>query len=591
MAVLLVEDILDGAILGPTSGLDDLLIAEVGGRRVLYALNRAEARLIEIDVGSSGDLTVAGSLTLQGSFQAGVSPKLGMFNFAAGAPALAISGVSETSGQSVVLSGVGALTSQQALTGLGVLTAGLGLESNGTSVLLNGWSSGGLAYYSDAGSGFAQNMILADAQDRYLADVAATIAFEQVGLQYVASVSSLENGLSIAEVSGSGLTHVGALGNAEGLPIGAPMDIAVFSRIGETILAIASNTSSSISLVRVDDGVPFLADHVLDNNETRFAGAGSVAALAVGDFAYLAVGGAEGGVSLFTVLPGGRLVYLDSIAEDETVPLDQVDALEMWASGGVLNVYAGSLNEPGLTHLEFDVSTNGDVVLGDGVGSIISGTALDDQVIGLDISESIVGLSGDDILSDGAGNDTLTGGDGADLFVFTADAQTDTILDFDRTADALDLSAFDFLRDVSQLGISQTADGAVLTFGSEAVVIHSSDGNPLSVADFDNSKILNVDRPPYLLVGRDIQGGAGDDTLSGGPGDDTIAGSDGQDELYGQGGNDSIDGGVGIDLLLGAAGNDTLSGMGGADTLSGGAGDDLLWGGDGADALYGDDIA
>ena len=57
------------------------------------------------------------------------------------------------------------------------------------------------------------------------------------------------------------------------------------------------------------------------------------------------------------------------------------------------------------------------------------------------------GTAGNDILSGGTGNDTLTGGAGADTFIFTAlDVKTyttDTITDFTRGMDKIDLSQID----------------------------------------------------------------------------------------------------------------------------------------------------
>ena len=70
---------------------------------------------------------------------------------------------------------------------------------------------------------------------------------------------------------------------------------------------------------------------------------------------------------------------------------------------------------------------------------------------------------------------------------------------------------------------------------------------------------------------RDIDGGAGNDTLYGGPG----------------GGDDEMDGGPGHDRLFGGQGADTLIGGPGNDRLAGGSGNDVfVFGpGDGADTV------
>ena len=587
MAALTVEDILTGAALGVTSGLVDLFVLETGGRCVLYALSRGEACVLELEISANGALSFDDSLQLQGTFAAGSNPSLGLLPGATNH--LTLGGLSPSAGQGVSLSGTGELGGQVTLNPFGTLRAPQAVDAGGVPVLVTGGFSGGLLHYADAGSGYALTSSLSDTADRYLADVTASASFSVAGTQYVATVSGSEDGVNLARVTPTGVQQSGALGTTEGLPVNDPSDIAAVSAMGEYYLAVASFGTSSLSILRVDNGEPLLAEHVLDSEATRFAEASRVAAAASGDFAYVAVGGGEGGVSLFTILPGGRLVHLDSVAEDETVPLDQIGALSLDVLGGALQIFAGSELEPGLTRLEYDLSQAGSVVVADGLGSAATGTALDDQIIGSDVGESLSGQAGDDILLDGAGSDTMAGGSGADLFAFTADSSADAISDFQRGVDRLDLSAFDFLYDVSQLTITPNATGAQITFGAEVIDLTTSDLAPLTAAELSNDDILNVDRPPFLLVGREITGGAGSDTLNGGAGDDTIDGQAGDDSLSGQAGDDSLIGGLGLDVLLGNSGNDTLQGDAESDTLSGGAGDDLLFGGDGGDVLYGDE--
>jgi Ca2+-binding RTX toxin-like protein len=580
MAALTVAQILSGGSLGLTSGLEDLLFSEIGGRRVLYLLNRAENRLIELSVASDGDLSVAGSLGLSGTVAAGSSGRLTSGSLASGSQSLAISGLDPSDSQQITLSATGALVTQQALSGVGQLEHAAWMLPGGIPVLVSGGGSGGLSLYADGGPGFAFVTALADDEDRFLADVSASASFTDAGTHYLATASSSEHGVNIVSVTASGLVQTGALGAANGLPISAPTDLATIARLDMTMLVVASFGTSSLSVLMVEDGVPALADHVYDSPTTAFQGAGAVSAVTHGDFAFVAAGGAEGGVSLLTVLPGGRLIHLDSVHEDETAPLDQINAIDTFIADGMLHIVTGSANEAGVARLSYDLSNAGSVSIAASDGTGVTGTALDDHLIGSVVGETLSGLSGDDILLDARGNDVLIGGPGSDLFVFTADGQTDQIADFERGVDRLDLSAFDFLYDVSQLGIAPTASGATLSFGNETIFVTTADGLPLTSADLTTADILNVDRPPFLLIGREIIGTSADELLIGGPGDDTIVGA---------GGADSLAGGPGLDLLLGSPGDDTLDGGSGRDTLIGGSGDDLLWGGDGGDILYGDD--
>ncbi|MEO1537617.1 MAG: hypothetical protein AAFR73_07775 [Pseudomonadota bacterium] len=580
MAVLTVSQILTGEDLGVSSGTGDVLVAEVGGEDVLYVLNQAENTLIEVEVAPDGTLSVVDSIVFEGTIPAGTEPHLDQGSTASGDEFLSVSGLTEADGQTISLSSTGDLGEQESLTGTGALEQSISVEVDGVPVVVDADSSGGLDHYSDPGSGYTEGTGLSDTADRYLADVAAIVSFEHEGTTYVATVSSTEHGVNIASVSSDGLTQVDALGVNEGLPVGSPSDIEVIQRLGETLLIVPSQTTSSLSVMAFDDDELIVTDHIYDNDTTQFQGASEVTTETYGDFAYAATGGAEGGVSLFTILPGGRLVHLDSIADDETVPLDQISSLDSYVAGDTLHIVTGSSNEAGVVNLTYDLSETGEIVMAPSDGSGATGTSLDDQIIGSDASETLVGGAGDDIILDGDGSDVLTGGAGADLFILVPDGETDYITDFEVGVDRLDLSDYDFLYDISQVSIIPTSDGATLTFGGETLIITTSDQTPLTADDLSNDDILNVDRPPDPTIGLEFVGTTADDTLVGGSGDDTISGL---------GGEDSIPGGDGQDVLSGGLDNDTLEGEDGADTLIGNAGDDLLFGGAGDDVIYGDD--
>ena len=320
MPALTVDQIMSDIVLGLASGLDDLLVLEFNGRRVLYGVSRAESRLVEIEVASDGQLSLSGSLNLSGSVLVGTSAGI-EHGVLPGADALFLSGFSEADGQQVSLSATGTLGAQQSVSGVGLLSSPATLEVSGTPVLMASQTGGGLAHFAYTGGGYATGIGLEDASDRYLGDIAAIAPFVVAGTSYVATASATENGVNIASVTETGLTQTGALGAADSLPISTPSDLEVLHRLDETLIVVASVGTSSLSILDVENGVPALADHIYDSAATRFQGASSAATATYGDFAFVAAGGAEGGVSLLTVLPGGRLVHLDSVAEDETVPI------------------------------------------------------------------------------------------------------------------------------------------------------------------------------------------------------------------------------------------------------------------------------
>jgi uncharacterized delta-60 repeat protein len=89
------------------------------------------------------------------------------------------------------------------------------------------------------------------------------------------------------------------------------------------------------------------------------------------------------------------------------------------------------------------------------------------------------------------------------------------------------------------------------------------------------------------ILGRDIIGTAGNETLNGGIYNDRLRGFGGDDTLNGNSGDDLLEGGAGVDTLNGGRGNDFLRGEAGNDILDGGSGRDILIGGAGADSLTG----
>lgn len=116
-------------------------------------------------------------------------------------------------------------------------------------------------------------------------------------------------------------------------------------------------------------------------------------------------------------------------------------------STGVTIDLANNLVQTGATRFEnvFNIEN----AKGSLNGDIISGSAISNRLFGLDGDDDLFGQGGNDRLTGGLDNDFLTGGSGADVFVFTAlaDSRTfdaDTIFDFSRLeGDRIDLSRID----------------------------------------------------------------------------------------------------------------------------------------------------
>lgn len=415
---------------------------------------------------------------------------------------------------------------------------------------------------------------------------------------------------------GPGLTA--SLGAEQGLGLATPTALATVRAYGADWAILGAAGSQSLSVLALDGaGGLTLADHLLDSRTTRFGGLTALSVAQTQDRVFVLAGGADDGISLFTLLPDGRLLHLDSLEHGENPGLANIAAIASRVQGDRLEVaVTGAV--PGVARYSLDLANLGAVLRQTGSDTgILQGGAGDDLLTG--------GGAGRDTLRGGAGNDILVagpmgaelwGGPGADLFVLGPTEGRLVLADFEPDIDRIDLSAMPFLRGPGQLRISPGARGAVLRLGDTEIEILSALGGRLYLSDLFGPAFDWPDRVLVLnsLQGRVVQagpgggflkgeegpdslmGGTGADVLWSGGGDDWLSGGAGGDDLGGQAGADTLDGGDGPDTLSGGPDNDRLSGGAqddllfggpGDDWLSGGTGDDLLGGGTGADTLLG----
>ncbi len=486
---------------------------------------------------------------------------------------------------------------------------------------------------------------LADTGETYLAGV-RTMTSVRIGTEtYLIAGSQGEDGLTVLRLgTGGSLTPVDSLGPAQLVPINDVMALRTVEIGGRVFVIAGSAGSSSLTVFEMaPDGRMQVIDHVVDSLGTRFQGVQQFEVVTVGDRVFVIAAGADDGLTLFTLLPDGRLLHLQTLADTQALGLSNVTALEVVMVNGQLQILAISGAEAGLTVIELDLSSLGALI--EGGSGTVTGTNGNDLMRGAEAVVALNGGAGDDILIDGAGSQTLTGGAGADVFVFTEDGVTDTILDFDPTRDRIDLTLLPFFRNPSQVQVTYTTDGAILVFGDETIVVRTVNGRPLTPAQialmtfgteamrFDVERGTSQPPRPVLngtsgndsltggAAGEDFIGGAGNDTLSGGGGDDLFVGGAGFDvvsfasltqgmvidladparssAVFRTAAYDGIEGFIATDLadrLFGAGGNDwfdaaagddSLFGWLGQDTLAGGGGNDWLDGGTGADRLDG----
>lgn len=111
---------------------------------------------------------------------------------------------------------------------------------------------------------------------------------------------------------------------------------------------------------------------------------------------------------------------------------------------------------------------------------ILLGGAGADVLLGGAGHDALWGGAGRDRLEGGRGNDRLSGGEGADTFVFAGRFGRDTIVDFGRGADVIDLSGRNI--DLPNLSIERSGpDGAdtLIRLGDDSILLRGVDPGEL----------------------------------------------------------------------------------------------------------------
>lgn len=366
------------------------------------------------------------------------------------------------------------------------------------------------------------------------------------------------NWLVAAETRGASLTlwrlddtgqalFAGRLTAAEGLAVSAPSRIATVQMDGRDFILLGAAGTGSVTVIElVAGGDLVIRDQVNDDRNTRFAGLSVLEAAVVGEMTLILAGGSDGGLTLMSLLPSGRLVHLDTVEDTDALTLAKPLSLTAHVVGDVLLVDVAGEGEIGQSRLTLDLALLGQVLQAGDTGGTLSGGA------------------GADILIDGPGRDVLTGGAGADLFVLGAEGVADVILDFSPGEDRIDLSAWGRIRDISALEINRIGDGGVvIRWHDKELQVFPEGTRPLAPEDFTNANLLGLDHIPLVPATPWSPPPEGPDwpvvphlpgpgrLFHGLPGDDVIAGTSGDDLMFGGGGRDRILGGAGDDVIFG----------------------------------------
>lgn len=198
-------------------------------------------------------------------------------------------------------------------------------------------------------------------------------------------------------------------------------------------------------------------------------------ALSLAGFEVTAVSGlnldAEDAAAAFSIV-GGKLAFApgDSFAGLDAGETAQVTVAYQLSDGqGGTDVGAFVLDIAGESSLNQVVGTN--------QRDQLRGTTGDDQLLGLGGNDNLRGNAGADVIDGGAGNDQLRGGGGNDVFVFRSGYGRDTVFDFQRGADVIEIDA-----DVYADFDAMVDAGAITTTGAfffRAATITLDDGSQM----------------------------------------------------------------------------------------------------------------
>lgn len=586
---LRLEGIVDAGVSILDEGITDFEVAVIDGVVHLYALSGANGGLTEYVVGANGQVTLHSRVIFPDSITTAVEDRMVLVEGPDG-PMLLIGGrasglfgydLAENGGLGPqASSGWGTIDAAIAGGSYDYLAALIELSDHAGSSFPGGFDSTQIVSVAEAQAGGRDYVLVADAEGN--------------------SVTAYRFNASTGR-----LVEVSTMGAEQGLGIDAPTAMEVVTVNGHSFVILASANTSTLSVLQLgDDGSLVPTDHVIDNGGTRFEGVQALAVTEVDGHVFIVAGGADSGITLFTLMPDGTLVALQTLADEGDTAMHSVAAIDIAVSGETLYVFVSSQHEGGITTFTLDLGDLGEIIDGTAAAERLLGTARSDVLMAVGANDTLIGGSGDDVLVSGGNGTVMAGGDGGDTFVIRDDAGATTISDFQPGEDRLDLSDLPMLRDPSQLTFTPTATGAVLEYRGQVILITSANGQSLRLQDIFPDGFDWGDHIPYIPpedeepANRGIQriGSAVNDSFTGTARDDTLSGGGGRDTLTGGGGNDELDGGDGNDLLRvsggdntlrGGAGDDRVLGGGGQDWLEGGSGNDKLKGGAGADTLHG----
>ena len=363
-----------------------------------------------------------------------------------------------------------------------------GFSVGATQFVATGGGAGGpagLNIYEVQGTTLVHRDTVADHIKVTIGDIADLITVTVGGTDYLVAGSTKDGGISTFTVGADGMAHlVDAIGVKEGLWLSGLDSLTATEADGITYITVASTNSGSLSVVRINPmGVLFVTDHITDTLNSRFAHVDAIDSFTVNGRGFVIAGGSDDGLTLLEIMPDGRLLEHDSIANQAGWTLENITAIKAAVFGAEVQVFAAGSRTSGIMQFTIPTDTLATAINGDNTNNSLSGSYLDDLIFGGAGDDKLYGRGGDDVLFGGDGMDKLYGGTGADVFIIDGGPSQDQIRDFELGLDRIDLSRWGMVYHPSDLTITSQADGATIDFGNLSLRVWTDDGNSLTIAD------------------------------------------------------------------------------------------------------------
>lgn len=345
-----------------------------------------------------------------------------------------------------------------------------------------------------------------------------------VAIHDVALDANGGNGIALAgvvhaDLAGNTITHVASAGLAIKLA-GYTQTFGDSDALNDRYIETSDVTVDGVAQTIASDpqGVPLWTWHVTSGDDTIIGSAGRDA-IAAGSGDDTVSGGAGddtlygndgrdtldggagndilvGGVGDDTLKAGLGLDALDGGAGFDTldftkfgqaVYVDLAAGTASTSTAGTSSITTGVADVAVATLVAIEAvkgTSFADTIAGDARDNALDGAGGFDRMSGGGGNDVINGGAGNDVLSGGLGNDVLTGGSGSDVFLFETGWGTDTITDFTRKQDKLDLTGVTGAHTLSDLVVTQSGADAVVAYGGNSIVLTGVAAATLTASDF-----------------------------------------------------------------------------------------------------------